>query len=93
MIILSDGSPARGRRQVYAIGGTWSGRRERQVPVVIVEMWPGRGDDAKRRIASGITEVFEREGVPREAVTVIMHEPPKNNWARAGKLHSDQDPH
>lgn len=59
------------------------------MPVVTVEMWPGRDDDAKRRIAKGITEVFVREGVPGEAVTVVMHETPKNNWAQAGKLHSD----
>ncbi len=59
------------------------------MPVVVVEMWPGRDDGAKRRIAEGITEVFVREKVPREVVTVIMHETPKNNWASAGKLHSD----
>jgi 4-oxalocrotonate tautomerase len=59
------------------------------MPVVTVEMWPGRDDDAKRRIAKGITDVFERENVPREAVTVVMHETPKNNWAHGGKLHSD----
>lgn len=52
-------------------------------------MWPGRDDDAKRRIAKGITDVFARENVPREAVTVIMHDTPKSNWASGGKLHSD----
>jgi len=59
------------------------------MPVVIVNMWAGRDDDAKRRIAEGITKVFEKENVPRDAVTVIMHDVPKNNWARAGKLCSD----
>jgi phenylpyruvate tautomerase PptA (4-oxalocrotonate tautomerase family) len=52
-------------------------------------MWPGRDDNAKRRIADGITRVFESEKVPRDAVEVIMFDVPKNNWARAGKLHSD----
>ena len=59
------------------------------MPVVIVNMWPGRDENAKRRIAEGITKVFEKENVPRDAVTVIMQEIPKNCWARAGKLCSD----
>jgi len=58
-------------------------------PVVIVNMWAGRDDSAKRRIADGITKVFENENVPRDAVTVIMNEVSKNNWAEAGKLCSD----
>jgi phenylpyruvate tautomerase PptA (4-oxalocrotonate tautomerase family) len=52
-------------------------------------MWPGRDDNAKRRIAEGITKVFEKENIPSDAVTVIMHEIPKSDWARAGKLCSD----
>jgi len=52
-------------------------------------MWAGRDDSAKRRIADGITKVFEKENVPRDAVTVIMYDIPKNNWAEAGKLCSD----
>jgi 4-oxalocrotonate tautomerase len=59
------------------------------MPVVIVNMWPGRDDNAKRRIAEGITKVFEKENIPSDAVTVIMHEIPKSDWARAGKLCSD----
>jgi 4-oxalocrotonate tautomerase len=59
------------------------------MPVVIVNMWLGRDENAKRRIAEGITKVFEKENVPSEAVTVIMYDVPKNNWARAGKLCSD----
>lgn len=59
------------------------------MPTVIVNMWAGRDDDAKRRIAEGITKVFESEKVPRDAVEVIMYDVPKNNWARGGKLHSD----
>jgi len=59
------------------------------VPLVTVNIWPGRDDSAKRRIAEGITKVFEKEGVPRDAVSVIMYEVPKNNWAEGGKLFSD----
>ena len=59
------------------------------MPVVIVNMWTGRDDSAKRRIAEGITKVFEKENVRRDAITVIMNEVQKNNWAEAGKLCSD----
>ncbi len=59
------------------------------MPVIVVNMWPGRDEAAKRRIAEGITSVFEREGVPRDVIEVIMNEVPKTNWAIGGKLHSD----
>ena len=59
------------------------------MPVVIVNMWAGRDDDAKRRIAEGITKVFEKEKVPRDAVSIIMYDVSKNNWAEGGKLCSD----
>lgn len=59
------------------------------MPVIIVNMWPGRDVDTKRRIAKGITKVFEDEGVPREVIEVIMNEVPKTNWMMGGKLHSD----
>lgn len=59
------------------------------MPVIVVNMWAGRDEDAKRRIAEGITKVFENEKVPRDAVTVIMYDVPRGNWAEAGKLCSD----
>lgn len=59
------------------------------MPVVIVNMYAGRDKEAKRRIAEGITRVFEAERVPREAVTVIMNDVPKDSWAEGGKLASD----
>lgn len=59
------------------------------MPMILVNMWPGRDESAKRRIAEGITKVFEQEGVPREVIEVIMNEVPKENWAIGGRLHSD----
>lgn len=61
------------------------------MPFVIVNIWPGRGDDAKRRIVDGITKVLEKENIPREATSVIINEVPKNNWATGGKLFSDRE--
>ncbi|OGS56080.1 MAG: 4-oxalocrotonate tautomerase [Euryarchaeota archaeon RBG_19FT_COMBO_56_21] len=60
------------------------------MPTVIVNMWPGRDDNAKRRIVEGITKVFENEKVPRDAVEILLFEVPKNHWASGGKLYSDQ---
>ncbi len=59
------------------------------MPVVVVHMWSGRDEKAKRRIAEGITKVFENEKVPADAVTVIMYDVPKGNWSEAGKLCSE----
>jgi 4-oxalocrotonate tautomerase len=59
------------------------------MPVVIVNMYAGRDKEVKRRIAEGITKVFEAEKIPRDAVTVIMNDVSKDNWADAGKLASD----
>ena len=59
------------------------------MPFVIVNMWPGRDDEAKQRIVDGITKVLEKEKIPRSAISVIFNEVPKNNWAEAGKLCSD----
>jgi len=67
-----------------------SSRRQKGMPFVIVNMWPGRDDEAKRRIVDGITKVLEKEKIPRSAISVIFNEVPKNNWAEAGKLCSDQ---
>lgn len=60
------------------------------MPTVIVNMWPGRDDNAKRRIVEGITEVFENEKIPPDAVEVLLFEVPKNHWGSGGKLWSDK---
>ena len=56
------------------------------MPVVDVYMWEGRGRDAKKRIVAGITELFVTEGVPPQAVTVILHDIKKENWGTAGRM-------
>jgi 4-oxalocrotonate tautomerase len=55
------------------------------MPVVDVYMWPGRTPGQKKNIIQGITDVFVREGVPPEAVTVLLHEVKKENWGMDGK--------
>ncbi|MBA7616412.1 hypothetical protein ES703_23708 [subsurface metagenome] len=60
------------------------------MPVVIVEMWEGRTIEQKKQIAEGITSSFEKIGLPKEAVQIIIKDIPKHNWATGGKLASEK---
>ena len=59
------------------------------MPVVQVSVWEGMSPENKKKTVEGITKVFEDMGVPREAVTIVIYEAPKSNWATGGKLHSE----
>ena len=61
-----------------------------EIPVVQVNVWSGMSIENKKKIVEGITKVLEEIGVPQEAVTVIICEEPKENWASGGKLHSEK---
>ncbi|MEM1961960.1 MAG: tautomerase family protein [Sulfolobales archaeon] len=60
------------------------------MPLVEVTMWAGVRLEIKKRLAEGITKVFEELGIPREEVTVVIREVPKENWATGGQLHSER---
>ena len=60
------------------------------LPVVQVNVWSGMTLENKKKMVEGITRVLEEMDVPEEAVTVIICEEPKENWASAGKLHSER---
>ena len=61
------------------------------MPIVRVEMWPGRTADQKRELAKAITDaVVEIGKAPAEATFVIFDDVPKENWAQAGALASDE---
>jgi len=62
-----------------------------ELPVVQVNVWSGISLENKK-VDEGITRVLEEIGVPREAITVIISEEPKENWASGGKLHSEKFP-
>ena len=59
-----------------------------KIPVVEIKMWIGRDDTVKEKIVKGITDVFVSLGTPENAVTIILTEYPKSNWAHGGKLAS-----
>jgi 4-oxalocrotonate tautomerase len=60
------------------------------MPVVNIEMWEGRTPDQRKKLVAGLTRAFVEVGVPAEAVHIIINEHPKDHWAIAGKLCSEQ---
>ncbi|MGY0288517.1 MAG: 4-oxalocrotonate tautomerase [Thermoproteota archaeon] len=63
------------------------------MPVVVVYMWKGVSDNAKKRIIGGITRVFVEIGIPAEAVEVVIEEVPKENWGIGGEQASEKLKH
>lgn len=63
------------------------------MPVVHVYVWSGFSDEAKRKVISGITNLFTEMGIPKEAVEVIIHEVPKENWGIGGEQASKKLKH
>jgi len=60
------------------------------LPVVQVSVWTGMSYENKKKIVEGITSVIQEVGVPREAITIILYEIPKTDWASGGQLHSER---
>ena len=58
--------------------------------MVQVSVWAGMSEENKKKVVEGTTRVLEELGIPREAVTVIIYEASKNNWATGGQLHSEK---
>jgi 4-oxalocrotonate tautomerase len=46
--------------------------------------------EVKKKVVEGITRVLVEVGIPKEAITVIICEEPKENWASGGQLHSER---
>lgn len=60
------------------------------MPIVRVEMWPGRTRQQKADLAKAITDaVHDIAGAPPEATIVVFADVSKDDWAEAGKLASE----
>ena len=57
------------------------------MPIITIETWP-MPPDKKPEVIQKITKVFTDTGIPAQAVTVLIHETPLENWATAGEQHS-----
>ncbi len=63
------------------------------MPVVTVELWPGRSVNQKRRLVAAITEAMvEHAGAGSEHLHVIIHDVAKDSWGRDGRLGIDNEP-
>jgi 4-oxalocrotonate tautomerase len=61
------------------------------MPMITVDMFPGRTEEQKRALVHELTEAFARTcDVKREAVWVVLREVDPGNWAIGGKLASDR---
>ena len=61
------------------------------MPVITVQMWPGRSTEQKRALVKAITEaMIEHADAKPDGLHVILQEVPLENWARAGVLGIDR---
>ena len=60
------------------------------MPIVRVEMWPGRTHEQKSKLAKAITEAMsDIAGAPPEATIIVFEAVSKDHWADSGTLASD----
>jgi 4-oxalocrotonate tautomerase family enzyme len=62
-------------------------RGAENMPNIIIETWP-IPQERKTDLIKKITKVFTESGIPAQAVTIIIHETPLDNWGTAGEQHS-----
>ena len=63
------------------------------MPIIRVEMFPGRTNDQKRELVKELTDAFVRTaGGKPEAVFVVLNDIEKSNWGAGGELCSDKFP-
>jgi 4-oxalocrotonate tautomerase len=62
---------------------------EPYMPMISVEMFPGRTSEQKQRFAAAVTDGFvEICGGTRQSVQIVFVEVAKDDWATAGTLAS-----
>jgi 4-oxalocrotonate tautomerase family enzyme len=63
------------------------------MPVVTVQLWPGRSVNQKRRLVAAITEAMvQHADCGAEHLHVIIQDVPKDSWGRDGRLGIDNEP-
>jgi 4-oxalocrotonate tautomerase len=61
------------------------------MPIIRLEMHPGRTLDQKRAFVREVTRVVvETLNCPPESVDVVINEIAREDWAKAGKLVADK---
>lgn len=61
------------------------------MPVVTVQLWPGRSVEQKRKLVKAITDAMvEHAGAKPTNLHVVLQEVPLENWGLAGVLGCDR---
>ncbi len=61
------------------------------MPIIRVEMWPGRTQEQKQELAKAITDSMVRIAkTTPEATIVIFEDVKKEDWAQGGVLTSEE---
>ncbi|MCH8825919.1 MAG: tautomerase family protein [Chloroflexi bacterium] len=61
------------------------------MPIIRIEMWPGRSHAQKAELARAITDAMVSiTNTTPESTIIVFEDIPKENWAQSGKLASDQ---
>ncbi len=60
------------------------------MPIVHVYVWSGFSNEAKKNVIAGVTKVFTNMDIPAEAVEIVIHDIPKENWGVSGKQASEK---
>ncbi|MEE8229656.1 MAG: 4-oxalocrotonate tautomerase [candidate division NC10 bacterium] len=64
---------------------------EGAMPIVHIQMIEGRSVEQKRQLAEAITRALvDIAKTAPEAVNIVIDDYPRTNWAKAGKLMSEQ---
>ena len=60
------------------------------MPIIKMELWPGRTKEQKAKLAEAFTRsVEEIIGTAPENTVVVFQDVSKDDWAKGGKLASD----
>ena len=56
------------------------------MPLVNIELWPGRDKETKGKIIQGVTKIVaETAKCPEDDVIVVIKDVPKENWGFGGQ--------
>jgi 4-oxalocrotonate tautomerase len=60
------------------------------MPFVTIEMLEGRTVEQKKELVKGLTAAFEKIGVPKTSLHIIIKDNPAHNIANGDKLMSER---
>ncbi len=55
------------------------------MPVVTINTWTGKSVEQKEKLMEGIKKAFMDIGVDPAALTIIINDIPRYNWAKGGE--------